>query len=240
MNAYYSKFRVMNQFAIAATLNQNGCPAVFVSQTLRVLRLGMHLLRKKPKPYDYWQDQPGNYANIEGTAIHKARPSRGVVEPIFFFYFLSASVTMKQPISPLSIRETEPSLKQFSTGSTILQKGTFPSHTCLRSRGDFFFLIQDNMLENRAIVYHPGRKWPPRYISSRYCNAVISITDLAELYNSLCHTGVTHMFYFVRTWNSPYLVEDVRQMTKACRLRVEPKHQFHKPVQAYLIGYPAI
>ena len=47
--------------------------------------------------------------------------------------------------------------------------------------------------------------------------------------------GGTHVFHFVRTKNLPFSVEEVRQMTKACRVCAEHKPQFHKPVRAYLI-----
>ena len=52
---------------------------------------------------------------------------------------------------------------------------------------------------------------------------------------SLCLPGVSHMFHFMQTKNLPFSVEEVRQMTTACRVCAEHKHQLHKPVQAHLI-----
>ena len=43
------------------------------------------------------------------------------------------------------------------------------------------------------------------------------------------------MFYFVQTKNLPFSVEEVRQMTKDCRVCAEHKPQFHKPVRAHLV-----
>ena len=86
------------------------------------------------------------------------------------------------------------------------------------------------------IVYHPGvENIPPDTLSRSFCAALPSAGALGELHNSLCHPGVTHMFHFVRTRNLPYSIEDVRQMTKACRVCAEHKPQFHSPAQAHLI-----
>ena len=43
------------------------------------------------------------------------------------------------------------------------------------------------------------------------------------------------MFHIVRTENLPFSVEEVRHMTKACRVCAEHKPQFHKPTRAHLI-----
>ena len=43
------------------------------------------------------------------------------------------------------------------------------------------------------------------------------------------------MYHFVRTKNLPFSVEEVRQMTKACRMCAEHKPQLHKPIRAHLI-----
>ncbi len=43
------------------------------------------------------------------------------------------------------------------------------------------------------------------------------------------------MCHFVKTRNLPYSIEDVRQMTKACRVCAENKPRFYSPVQSHLV-----
>ena len=43
------------------------------------------------------------------------------------------------------------------------------------------------------------------------------------------------MFHFMQTENLPFSVEEVRHMTKACRVCAEHKPQFHKPTRVHLI-----
>ena len=68
------------------------------------------------------------------------------------------------------------------------------------------------------IVYCPGAEnITPDTLSQSVCAvALTSGGNLDELHNSLCHPGVICMFHFVKTRNLPFLIEDVRQMTKAC------------------------
>ncbi len=69
------------------------------------------------------------------------------------------------------------------------------------------------------IVYRPGTEnIPPDTLSRAFSAAIPSAESLSELHNSLCHPGVTRMCHFVKTRNLPYSIEDVRQMTKACRV----------------------
>ena len=58
---------------------------------------------------------------------------------------------------------------------------------------------------------------------------------LQDLYNSLCHPGITRMYHFVRSRNLPYSVEDVKQMTNACNVCREIKPTFFKPQNQKLI-----
>ena len=76
---------------------------------------------------------------------------------------------------------------------------------------------------------------PPDTLSRTFCAPALSGMDLGELHNLLCHPGVTRMFHFVKSRNLPYSIEDMRQMTKACRICAEHKPQFHLPVQAHMI-----
>ena len=86
------------------------------------------------------------------------------------------------------------------------------------------------------IVYRPGAEnIPPDTLSRAFCAASPSAESLGELHNSLCHPGVTRMYHFVKTRNLPYSIEDVRRMTKACRVCAEHKPQFYSPAQAHLI-----
>ena len=86
------------------------------------------------------------------------------------------------------------------------------------------------------MVYRPGAEnIAPDTFSQSFCAAVPAGLNLVDLHNSLCHPGVTYMFHFVRTKNLPFSVEEVRQMTKACRVCAEHKPQLHKPVRAHLI-----
>ena len=86
------------------------------------------------------------------------------------------------------------------------------------------------------IMYRPGAEnVPPDTLSRAFCSTIPSAGALGELHNSLCHPGVTRMFHFVKTRNLPYSIEDVRQMTKACRACAEHKPRFYSPAQAHLI-----
>ena len=86
------------------------------------------------------------------------------------------------------------------------------------------------------IVYRPGvDNIPPDVLSRDFSAAIPSVESLSGLHNSLCHPGVTRMYHFVRTRNLPYSMEDVKQMTKACRVCAECKPQFHTPAKSHLV-----
>lgn len=63
---------------------------------------------------------------------------------------------------------------------------------------------------------------PPDTLTHSYCTAASTPGNLGELHDSLCHLGITRMFHFVKTWNLPYSIEDV-------------KPQFHVSLQAHLV-----
>ena len=89
---------------------------------------------------------------------------------------------------------------------------------------------------NFDIVYHPAAEnIAPHTFYRSLCAAVPAGFNIAELHNSLYHPGITRMLHFVWTKNLPFSVEEVKQMTKACRVCAEHKPQFHKPPQAHLI-----
>ncbi len=72
---------------------------------------------------------------------------------------------------------------------------------------------------NFDIVCRPGEEnvAPDAFSRSNCLSASVNINSLFEIHKSLCHPGVTHMYHFVKSRNLPYSVDDVRQMTKACK-----------------------
>ena len=85
------------------------------------------------------------------------------------------------------------------------------------------------------IIYRPGSEnVPPDTLSRNYCSAV-SYPKLSDLHVSLCHPGVTRMCHFIKVRNLPYSVDDVKTMTRNCKICAECKPQFYSPPQAHLI-----
>ena len=72
-----------------------------------------------------------------------------------------------------------------------------------------------------------GWSYPIKKISPQILFLDHSVLLSVDLHNSLCHSGVTCVFHFVQTKNLPFSVEEVRQMTKACRVCAVHKPQFH-------------
>ena len=85
------------------------------------------------------------------------------------------------------------------------------------------------------ILYRPGAEnVPPDTLSRDYCSA-ISKPSLLDLHVSLCHPGVTRMCHFIKVRNLPYSVDEVKSMTRNCKICAECKPQFYCPPQAHLI-----
>jgi hypothetical protein len=85
------------------------------------------------------------------------------------------------------------------------------------------------------IIYRPGvENIPPDTLSRDYCSAV-SHPKLHDLHVALCHSGVTCMCHFIKVRNLPYSVEDVKSMTRCCKICAECKPQFYCPPQAHLL-----
>ena len=181
-----------SDFAIAATLNQNGRPVAFFSRTL--------------------QGPEVRHASVEKEA-------QAIIEAIRHWrHYLTGR--------HFSIKTDQRSVVYMFDNK---QKGKIKNEKIMRWRIELSCYSFD-------IIYRPGpENVPPDALSRAFCAAVPSTGDLAEVHNSLCHPGVTRMFHFVKTRNLPYSMDDVRQMTKACRVCAEYKPQFHKPVQAHLI-----
>lgn len=82
------------------------------------------------------------------------------------------------------------------------------------------------------IVYRPGRDNHAADALSRVCFLSSSVTSTKEnlnsLHKSLCHPGVSRLCHWIRCKNLPYSMEDVRQITSACRTCAEVKPNFYK------------
>ena len=85
------------------------------------------------------------------------------------------------------------------------------------------------------IQYRPGTENIPADTLSRVYCATISIDTLTELYEKLCHPGVTRMMHLIRIKKLPFSVEDVRNITARCFICAECKPKFYKSQQSFLI-----
>ena len=66
------------------------------------------------------------------------------------------------------------------------------------------------------IIYRSGDENVPANTLSRIKCMNLNLTDLYNLHNSLCHSGVTRMAHFLR--NMLFTVEDVKRKT-ACFMK---------------------
>ena len=85
------------------------------------------------------------------------------------------------------------------------------------------------------ITYRPGKENAAADALSRICSSTVSEDKLRALHKDLCHPGVTRMLHFVRSKNLPYSVEDVRAVTKTCRVCSEVKPRYFKTSPQSLI-----
>ena len=107
-------------------------------------------------------------------------------------------------------------------------KGKIKNEKLLRWRMELSWYAYD-------IVYRPGRENIPPDTFSRGCCSALCQPKLHELHVALCHPGVTRMCHFVKVRNLPYSVEDVRAMTRACKICAACKPRFYKPPESHLI-----
>ena len=85
------------------------------------------------------------------------------------------------------------------------------------------------------IVYRRGElNIAPDTFTRVHCS-LISTDALKRLHESLCHPGITRLMAFVRSRNLPFSIEDVRTLTRNCKVCCECKPRFHQPEQAHLI-----
>ena len=181
-----------SDFAIAATLSQNGRPVAFFSRTL--------------------QGPEISHASVEKEA-------KAIIEAIRHWRHYLTGRHFK-------IRTDQRSIAYMFDGK---QRGKINNEKIMRWKTELPCYSFD-------ILYRPGpENVSPDTLSRAFCATLTPSSDLAGIHNSLCHPGVTRMFHFVKTRNLPYSMEEVRQMTKACRTCAEHKPQFHSPAQAHLI-----
>lgn len=78
------------------------------------------------------------------------------------------------------------------------------------------------------IVYRPGTQNHVADALSRVCAIVETPAKLRSLHEALCHPGVTRMAHWVRSKNLAYSIEEIKSMTKDCRICSEVKPRFIK------------
>ena len=85
------------------------------------------------------------------------------------------------------------------------------------------------------IVYRSGEENSAADALSRpFCGA-INDTTLYDVHESLGHPGITRTMHFIRSRNLPYSVEDVKRVISRCKVCLEVKPKFYKPVNQHLI-----
>ncbi len=181
-----------SDYAIAATLNQNGRPVAFFSRMLHGPEI--------------------SHASVEKEA-------KAIIEAVRHWrHYLTGR--------HFTITTDQRSVAYMFDNK---QRGKIKNDKIMRWRTELSCYAFN-------IVYRPGAEnVPPDTLSRDFCAALPSSGALHELHKSLCHPGVTCMFHFVKTRNSPYSIDDVRQMTRACQVCAEHKPQFYSPVQGHLI-----
>ena len=85
------------------------------------------------------------------------------------------------------------------------------------------------------IVYRPGKVNIPSETLSRASCAVTSEDSLHKLHVSLCHTGITRLYHFVRSKNLPYSLEEIKRVLRRCLVCYEHKPKYHLPEKVHLI-----
>ena len=85
------------------------------------------------------------------------------------------------------------------------------------------------------IIYRCGEENNAADALSRpFCGAISDAT-LYEVHDSLGHPGITRTMHFIRSRNLPYSVEDVKRVIGRCKVCLEVKPKFYKPVNQHLI-----
>ena len=63
----------------------------------------------------------------------------------------------------------------------------------------------------------------------------LTLNNLNELHQSLCHPGVTRMAHFVKSRNLPFSIEEIKRITESCKTCRECKPQYYHPASSHLI-----
>ena len=73
-------------------------------------------------------------------------------------------------------------------------------------------------------------------LSRAYCtSSSVSSDYLYNVHCVLCHSGVTHLYYYVRTKNLPYSLQKICKMTANCNVCAVVKPRFYKPIETHAI-----
>lgn len=59
--------------------------------------------------------------------------------------------------------------------------------------------------------------------------ATVSVSKLKQIHERLAHPGITRMWDYIRRYNLPYSVEEVKEMISKCQTCCECKPRFFKP-----------
>ena len=89
---------------------------------------------------------------------------------------------------------------------------------------------------NYDIKHKPGVE---NVVPDTLSRVICSSSPSSELYNihvALCHPGITRMCHFVKVRNLPYSTEEVRSISRNCKVCSECKPRFHKPDKSQLIS----
>ncbi|XP_026315169.1 uncharacterized protein K02A2.6-like [Hyposmocoma kahamanoa] len=80
------------------------------------------------------------------------------------------------------------------------------------------------------IIYRPGKQNDAADALSRVCSSISTRNEkLYSLHNDLCHPGMARMTHWLKSKNLPYSTEEIKNMTKSCKICSEIKPRFYKP-----------
>ena len=85
------------------------------------------------------------------------------------------------------------------------------------------------------ITYRAGEENIPADALPRVKSMSLTLDNLYELHESLCHPGVARMLHFVKSRNLPFSVDDVQCMTQTCKQCQECKPQYYSPEPSHLM-----
>ena len=85
------------------------------------------------------------------------------------------------------------------------------------------------------IVYRSGEEKIPADTFSRVRAMSLTLNNLNELHQSLCHPGVTRMAHFVESRNLPFSIEEIKRVTESYKTCRECKLRYYHPGPSHLI-----